>query len=79
MNIFEKHSIKDFPNPAYKYESKETEWCPQHGYPLPCNKCGLGEREAGRQEVIDWVNENIEMTAKRNDQWQNKLKEWGIE
>lgn len=20
---------------------KKTEWCPQHGYPLPCDKCGL--------------------------------------
>ena len=32
-------------------EMKQTEWCPQHGYPLPCDKCGLGVREATLKEV----------------------------
>lgn len=37
----------------------EVEWCPQHGYPLPCPKCGGGEYEyglrVGRKEVIEWI------------------------
>jgi hypothetical protein len=41
-------------------EAKEIKWCPQHGYPLPCDKCGLGLFEAGKQEgikeVVDWAN-----------------------
>ena len=28
--------IKDF-----KVTKSEIEWCPQHGYPLPCAKCGM--------------------------------------
>ena len=38
---------------------KDIKWCPQHGYPLPCNKCGLGQYEAGeqagRREAMAWV------------------------
>ena len=37
---------------------KDSEWCPQHGYPLPCDKCGLGQYELGKQagikEVVEW-------------------------
>ena len=22
-------------------EAKDIKWCPQHGYPLPCDKCGM--------------------------------------
>lgn len=35
-----------------------TKWCPQHGYPLPCDKCGEGEYEegfnAGQESRCDW-------------------------
>jgi hypothetical protein len=43
-----------------------------------CDKCGLGERELGRKEVIEWVNENIEMTQRRIEQWEKQCKEWGM-
>ena len=33
-------------------EDKNTQWCPQHGYPLPCAKCGLGQYEAGKKAGI---------------------------
>jgi hypothetical protein len=23
-----------------RMEKRSKEWCPQHGYPTPCNKCG---------------------------------------
>ena len=36
-------------------------------------------RKAGIKEVVDWVSNNIPMTFKRTLQWENKLKEWGIE
>ncbi len=40
-------------------EAKDVKWCPQHGYPLPCDKCGMsltktwqdtGIQEAKEQE-----------------------------
>uniref|UniRef100_A0A6M3JK07 Uncharacterized protein n=1 Tax=viral metagenome TaxID=1070528 RepID=A0A6M3JK07_9ZZZZ len=34
----------------------KKEWCPQHGYPLPCAKCGLGEYAEGVKEMIELVN-----------------------
>lgn len=46
---------------------KDAKWCPQHGYPLPCDKCGmplaqplfsellLKLTKQGRKEVVDWV------------------------
>jgi hypothetical protein len=40
-------------------DGKEYEYCPQHGYSLPCDKCGLGQYELGKQagikEVVEWV------------------------
>ena len=40
---------------------EELESCPFHGYPLPCDKCGLGQYELGKQagikEVVEWVKE----------------------
>ena len=40
-----------------KMKAKDIDWCPQHGYPLPCNKCGLGDwedgKKAGIKEVVD--------------------------
>lgn len=41
-------------------DGKECTFCPQHGYPLPCYKCGLGQYELGKQtgikEVVEWIN-----------------------
>jgi hypothetical protein len=37
-------------------EAKDV-WCPQHGYPLPCEKCGLGEKEV-KMEAKDTVINN---------------------
>lgn len=55
-------------------EAKDVKWCPQHGYPLPCYKCGmplsqLQQKEiyeagvkAGIKEVVEWVeNEGVEV------------------
>jgi len=44
-------------------ETKDIKWCPQHGYPLPCYKCGLplsstDQKEiykAGQKNVMGWV------------------------
>lgn len=33
-------------------------YCPQHGYPLPCTKCGLGEYERAIKLVVDWIEKN---------------------
>ena len=51
----------------------KTEWCPQHGYPLPCAKCGLSELtehersvQQGRQEVVDWIKQQ-ELTEPNED------------
>ena len=41
--------------------------------------------EAGRREVVDWVEANLQyptrgegLVLKRNMEWQVKLKDWGI-
>ncbi len=38
---------------------KDTKWCPAHGYPLPCAKCGLGEVAAAliaeRKKIGAWL------------------------
>ena len=44
-------------------EAKDIKWCPQHGYPLPCHKCGMplsqtSQKEiyqAGIREVVEWI------------------------
>ncbi len=61
--------------------AKETKWCPQHGYPLPCDKCGLGLRELGRRDVVEWVKRNCPDEYGSWTEWsvwQKQLKEWGI-
>jgi hypothetical protein len=72
------------------YDSESTEWCPQHGYTLPCPKCGMGEYERGlkdgRKEVAEWL--SLHWISKSTDdagtyeylisQLDAKLKEWGI-
>jgi hypothetical protein len=68
--------------PTIEVTVKETKWCPQHGYPIPCNKCGLGEYERGIKEVVDWVNEfclnNPSMSDIQGFEWQKKCREWGV-
>ena len=51
-------------------KAKDIKWCPQHGYPLPCNKCGRplshtqqkdvyeSGRQAGIKEVVEWIKEH---------------------
>jgi len=39
----------------------DSKWCPQHGYPKPCDKCGMPltqQKEiyrAGQRDVVEWV------------------------
>jgi len=58
-----------------------TKWCPQHGYPLPCAKCGLGEKEIGiqigRKEVVAWVIEHYD-NGLYMDEFKEQVKKWGI-
>ena len=76
-------------------EANAIKWCPQHGYPLPCYKCGmplsqtsqkeiyeLGEK-AGIREVVEWIKASgdtslYSQNGEYTDEWQAKLKEWGI-
>lgn len=32
-------------------ESKDVKWCPQHGYPVPCDKCGYSPQPATLDEL----------------------------
>lgn len=72
----------------------DKDFCPQHGYPLPCAKCGMGEYERGLREVVEWVNKHLPKTlanyvgfwhlwqAFLKDKFKDNpelLKEWGIE
>ena len=75
-------------------EAKDIKWCPQHGYPLPCNKCRMplsrqDQKEiyqAGIRKVVEWIDEHSRMTYERGEgevafnhvQWHTQLKEWGI-
>lgn len=69
-------------------EAKDTKWCPQHGYPLPCDKCGLGQYElgfkAGIKEVVEWLENESHfgipktLTEQSQKDWQAKQKEWGL-
>jgi len=70
-------------------EAKGIKWCPQHGYPLPCHKCGMplsqqDQRDiykAGIKEVVEFVNNNsiYDLWIKGGKgKWEAKLKEWGI-
>jgi hypothetical protein len=79
----EYHGIKERIN----MEAKEIKWCPQHGYPLPCDKCGLGLFEAGKQagikEVLDGLEDYLAFNMpmmweqlKTSSSWQAKVKEW---
>ena len=50
---------------------EDIKWCPQHGYPLPCAKCGMPSiesqreifekgRQAGKKEGAEWIRSIIE-------------------
>ena len=73
-------------------EAKDIKWCPQHGYPLPCHKCGMPlsqvqQKEiyqAGIKEVVKWVerysesdgNNPLEFSIFPEKEWQSQKKEW---
>ena len=78
-------------------KAEDIKWCPQHGYPLPCYKCGMplsqpqqkeiyeDGRRAGIKEVVGWIEsvptreiDGAEQYICTLEQWQAKLKEWGI-
>jgi len=48
-------------------------WCTIHGYPLPCNKCGLGEYERGledgKKKVVDWINNHLHESPACSYKW----------
>ena len=71
-------------------KAKDIKWCPQHGYPLPCDKCGLGQFELGKQagikEVVEWIRKHQLVQPDNNSITQfypfyqieeRELKEWG--
>ena len=33
-------------------KAKDAKWCPQHGYPLPCNKCGMPLTQLQQEEIF---------------------------
>ena len=40
---------------------EDIKWCPQHGYPLPCDKCGMPSKTL--KELIDERILDLEITA----------------
>ena len=34
-------------------EAKDIKWCPQHGYPLPCAKCGMPLTQVAQKEIFE--------------------------
>jgi len=34
-------------------KAEEIKWCPQHGYPLPCNKCGMPLSQPQQKEIYE--------------------------
>lgn len=32
-------------------KAKDIKWCPQHGYPLPCHKCGMPLSQPQQREI----------------------------
>ena len=33
--------------------AKDTKWCPQHGYPLPCDKCGMPLSPTQQKDIYE--------------------------
>lgn len=40
----------------------ETKWCPQHGYPLPCPKCGMPNPD--ESELLGQICDELNKTHK---------------
>ncbi len=61
--------------------------CPdilQDGWGYLCDvSCGKHSAyksyQVGIKEVVEWINKNTELGFTRQDEWEAKLKEWGIE
>lgn len=34
-------------------EPEDVKWCPQHGYPLPCYKCGMPLTQPQQKEIYE--------------------------
>ena len=34
-------------------KADKIKWCPQHGYPLPCDKCGMPLSQPQQKEVYE--------------------------
>ena len=34
-------------------EAKDVKWCPQHGYPLPCYKCGMPLNDIQQKDIYE--------------------------
>ena len=34
-------------------KTKDIKWCPQHGYPLPCHKCGMPLSAKSQKEIYE--------------------------
>ena len=70
-------------------ETKDVEWCPQHGYPLPCHKCGMPlsqvsqkeiyekGKQAGIREVVEWI-KDTDIFIMLSPRKRKELEEWGI-
>ena len=69
---------------------EDIKWCPQHGYPLPCDKCGmpltkLQQKEiykAGMRGVVEWINSHCDLEHCNPEdvvkEWQAFCKERGL-
>ena len=65
LEKIENPPIKPFPNP----QPVEKQWCPQHGYPLPCNKCGLTAFVPGSDDLDDEITKQM-VREYWSDYWQ---------
>ena len=45
-----------------------TNWCPQHGYPIPCDKCGYDEPEDVIEVIKSIANEDPCVGCKKKEE-----------
>ena len=60
---------------------KRKRWCPQHGYPLPCHKCGMPLSQTDQKEIYDAgynkaLAQLAAMTAECEQRGTKKVVEW---
>jgi len=67
---------------------EDIKWCPQHGYPLPCDKCGMplckeGQREiyqegfkAGQESEREFILQNTDRDKRARLEGIRKVVEW---